>query len=175
MARLMAIMFPRLGRQPTIPIVRRVIGRPGENCQTADLPWKAWGQPWGRAQLGEEAASAESTRKFLVDPTQSYRLLQARNASQRSSRTGTGVIWSAVIPVPRCGRNPPRKPLETCCRRTGFLPQRGTGMTGGSSGSPFQMTPAPANCPMIAWCLGVLVVKGFEKTRQGPFNESMDQ
>jgi hypothetical protein len=45
---------------------------------------------------------------------------------------------------------------------------------------------------MIIWCLGVLVVKGFEgipaigpliqrfidslkKTRQGPFNESMDQ
>jgi hypothetical protein len=24
------------------------------------------------------------------------------------------------------------------------------------------MTPAAANCPMIAWCLGVLVVKGFE-------------
>ena len=36
------------------------------------------------------------------------------------------------------------------------------GMTGGSRGSPFQMTPAPANCPVIAWCLGVLVLKGFE-------------
>ena len=88
----MAIMFPRLGRQPTIPTVRRVIGRPGENCQTADLPWKAWGQPWGRAQLGEEAASAESTRKFLVHPTQSYRLLQARKASQRSSLLGSGSV-----------------------------------------------------------------------------------
>jgi len=32
-------------------------------------------------------------------------------------------------------------------------------MTGGSSGSPFQMTPALANCPMISRCLGVLVVK----------------
>jgi hypothetical protein len=49
------------------------------------------------------------------------------------------------------------------------------GMAGGSSGSPFQMTPAAANCPMIAWCLGVLVVKGFEKTRQVLFNDSMIQ
>lgn len=89
MARLMAITFPRLGTQPTIPIVRRVLDRPGENCQTAGLAWKAYGQPWSRAQPGEEAASAASTRKLLVDPTQSYRLLQARNASQRSFRTGS--------------------------------------------------------------------------------------
>jgi hypothetical protein len=92
-ARLMAIMFPRLGRQPTIPIVHRVSGRRGENSQTADPPWKAWGQPWRRAQLGEQVASAASTPKLLVDPTQSYRLLEARNASQRSSR------WGSVLNV----------------------------------------------------------------------------
>jgi predicted GIY-YIG superfamily endonuclease len=44
----------------------------------------AYGPPQRRAQLGEEVASAESTRKFLIDPTQSYRLLQASNARQRS-------------------------------------------------------------------------------------------
>jgi hypothetical protein len=52
----------------------------------------AYGQPWRRTQLGKEVATAESTRKFLVHPTQSYRLLQARNASQRSS-------LFAILPV----------------------------------------------------------------------------
>ena len=48
--------------------------------------------------------------------------------------------WEPISVIPA---NLLRKPLEMCCRRTGFLPQSGTGMTGGSSGSPFQMTPVP--------------------------------
>ena len=41
------------------------------------------------------------------------------------------------------GRNLLGKPSEMRCRRTGFLPQSGTGMTGVSKGIPSQMTPRP--------------------------------
>jgi len=41
------------------------------------------------------------------------------------------------------GRNLLGKPSEMRCRRTGFLPQSGRGMTGVSKGIPSQMTPRP--------------------------------
>jgi len=57
----------------------------------------------------------------------------------------TWAFQAAVIPVPLCGRNPLGKFSEMRCRRTGFLPQSGTGMTGVPKGIPCQMTALPSS------------------------------
>ena len=53
----------------------------------------------------------------------------------------------------RAGSNFNISPLYEVQKSSAFILQ---------SVSPFQMAPAPANPPMTAWCLGVLVMKGFD-------------